>query len=150
MESVSKRWPLFPLRVLIGIGFILHGYAKLVRGPEHFAAVVAALGLPAPTATAWLTIAIEVGGGLAVLTGAFLRPTAVLLAGVMVTAIVGVHWQYGFSSVRLVEITRDGAHFGPVGYELALLYLVALAALAISEPTPWSIDDWLQRRTRSR
>lgn len=146
MDVRSTRWPLVPLRAVIGFGFIMHGHAKLVRGPEHFAAVVAALGLPAPTVTAWLTIAVELVGGVAVLAGAFLRPAAVVLAGVLVTAIVGVHWRYGFSSVRLVELGHDGARFGPVGYELALVYLAALAALAVSEPTAWSIDDRRRRR----
>jgi putative oxidoreductase len=146
MGSIWKRLPLVPLRVVIGVGFVMHGYAKLARGPEHFAAVVATLGLPAPTATAWLTIAIELGGGLAVLAGAFVRPVSVVLAGVLVTAIAGVHWRYGFSSVRLVELTHDGARFGPVGYELPLVYLAALAALALAEPTPGSVDDWRRRR----
>ena len=140
-----RRWSLVPLRVVLGVGFMIHGYAKLARGPEHFAAVVSALGLPAPTVTAWLTIAVEILGGLAVLAGAYLRPASLLLAVVMITAIIGVHWQYGFSSVRLVALTHDGARFGPVGYELALVYLVGLAALALSEPTPWSVDDWRKR-----
>lgn len=146
LDSITKRWALVPLRAVIGFGFMMHGYAKLSRGPEHFAAIISALGLPAPTATAWLTTAIEIVGGLAVVAGAFLRPTSLVLAAVLITAIIGVHWQYGFSSVRLVELTDDGARFGPVGYELALIYLVALGALAASEPTPLSLDLWRQRR----
>lgn len=35
-----------------------HGAAKLAHGPEHFAAVVAALGVPAPSAMATITIGI--------------------------------------------------------------------------------------------
>lgn len=138
----ANRIYLVPLRLVVGVGFLLHGEAKLARGAGQFAHVVDALGIPSPHAVAWITIAIEILGGLVVLLGAFTRATAVVLAGVLVTAIVGVHWQYGFSSVRLVEVTASGARFGPVGYELALLYLAALAALALGEPTPWSIDRW--------
>ena len=58
------------------------------------------------------------------------------------TAIARVHWQFGFSSVRSLELTDAGPRFGPVGYELALVYLAALAALALARPTPWSVDRW--------
>ena len=136
---------LVPLRLVIGIGFALHGEAKLVRGPEQFAHVLDALGVPMPHAAAWLTIVVEIVGGVAVIAGAYMRATAVVLALVLATAIVGVHWQYGFSSVRLIEITDAGARFGPVGYELALVDLAALAALALGEPTPWSVDRWRLR-----
>lgn len=145
MQVLPRCWALVPLRVLVGIGFILHGYAKLARGPAHFADVVATLGVPAPTMAAYLTIAVELVGGLAILAGGFVRATSVVLAAVMVTAIAGVHWPYGFSSVRLVALTEHGAQFGPVGYELPLLYIAALAALAISQPTPWSLDAWRVR-----
>jgi putative oxidoreductase len=141
---------LVPLRLVIGIGFVLHGQAKLARGPEQFADVLDALGVPLPHVAAWLTILVEIIGGLAVIAGAYRRATAVVLAGVLATAIVGVHWQYGFSSVRLIEITDAGARFGPVGYELALVYLAALAALAVGEPTPWSIDRWRKRKPTPR
>jgi putative oxidoreductase len=63
-------------------------------------------------------------------------------------ATAGVHLRYGFLAVRLVELGPDGAKFGPVGYELGLIYLAALTALALAAPTPWSIDAWrTSRRT---
>lgn len=141
-----KAWALLPLRLAIGAGLFLHGYAKLTHGPEHFAAVVAALGLPAPGVAAALVIAIELATGAALLAGVFVRPAALLAVPVIATAIVGVHLRYGFLSVRLVELTHDGAKFGPVGYELGLVYLGALIALAASEPTAWSIDRWRAAR----
>jgi len=51
-----------------------HGFAKLSQGPEAFAAILHAIGVPAPHLMAWLTILIEVLGGLAVLLGAFVPP----------------------------------------------------------------------------
>jgi putative oxidoreductase len=62
--------------------------------------------------------------------GLFVAPLSVPLALVMLTAMVLVHLPYGFSSVRLKAIGATGAEFGPVGYELNLLYLAALVALA--------------------
>jgi uncharacterized membrane protein YphA (DoxX/SURF4 family) len=53
-------------------------------------------------------------------------------------------------SVRLIELTDAGARFGPVGYELPLLYLVALVSLAANEPGPCSVDRWRRARTHAR
>lgn len=140
MTAALQRWALVPLRLVLGWGFVAHGYAKLARGPAHFVAIVDALGTPAPAVAAWAVIVVELAGGLALLAGAFVRPVSVALAVVLMTALVLVHLPFGFSSVRLVEVTAAGARFGPVGYELSLVYLVALAALAASAPTPWSVD----------
>jgi putative oxidoreductase len=67
---------------------------------------------------------------------------------VMLTALFRVHLQYGFSSVRLKSITSAGAVFGPIGYEMNLLYIVALLALAAADPTPLSFDYWRMARRR--
>src|SRR5690348_18165533 len=55
-------WALLPLRLVIGFGFAVHGYAKLSRGPASFAAIVSALGFPAPLFTAWATSLLELAG----------------------------------------------------------------------------------------
>jgi putative oxidoreductase len=74
MNEIRKaslaRWAPIPLRLIVGYGFMQHGFAKLFRGPEAFAAILHAIGMPAPHLMAWLTILIEVFGGLAVLLGA--------------------------------------------------------------------------------
>src|SRR5258708_24669544 len=64
------RWAPIPLRLIVGYGFMQHGFAKLSKGPEAFAAILHAVGVPAPHLMAWLTILTEVFGGLAVLLGA--------------------------------------------------------------------------------
>jgi putative oxidoreductase len=46
-----------------------HGFAKLSRGPDTFAAILQGMGVPAPHIMAWLTILTELLGGLAVLLG---------------------------------------------------------------------------------
>ena len=42
------RWAPIPLRLIVGYGFMEHGYAKILKGPEHFVAIVHAMGVPAP------------------------------------------------------------------------------------------------------
>jgi len=142
----TDRWPLVPLRLIIGFGFAAHGYAKLARGPEHFADILAAMGIPAPGVTAWLTTLVELAGGIGLMLGAGVVAFAVPLGAIMATAMVGVHLRYGFSSIRLTGLTDAGATFGPVGYELNLVYLAGLVALALSGPSPLSIDRWLAAR----
>ena len=71
LRSTLRRWSPLPLRMIVGYGFIAHGYAKIANGPEHFAASLHALRAPASHAMAWATIAFEVIGGFAVLAGAF-------------------------------------------------------------------------------
>jgi putative oxidoreductase len=141
-------WALLPLRLMIGFGFAAHGYAKLARGPASFAAIVSALGLPAPLFTAWATSLLEFAGGLLMMMGAFVVPLSLPLAAIMATAMFGVHFRYGFSSIRLKALSGAGAEFGPPGYELNLLYLVGIATLALAGPGPFSIDRWLESRKR--
>ena len=71
------------------------------------------------------------------------------LAAVMLTAMFNVHLRYGFSSVRLLEVTDAGARFGPVGYEMTLLYLAGLATLALGGPGRLSLDHWLKTRNNT-
>ncbi len=145
----SRRWALLPLRLLVGYGFVAHGYAKLARGPAAFAAILTAMGIPAPLPVAWATSLLELMGGLAVMLGAAVAPVSVPLIVVMATALFGVHARYGFSSIRLKSLSAAGAVFGPVGYELNLLYIAALAALALAGPSPFSIDRWIDDRRRA-
>jgi putative oxidoreductase len=139
-------WALLPLRLVIGFGFAAHGYAKLARGPAAFAAILSAIGIPAPGLTAWVTSLLELGGGIAIMLGAAVLPVSLPLIVVMVTAMFGVHLRYGFSSIRLKAFSDAGAQFGPIGYELNLIYIAALVALALGGSGPLSVDRWIERR----
>jgi putative oxidoreductase len=139
------RWAPIPLRLIVGYGFMEHGYAKVLRGPEHFVAIVHAMGVPAPELMAWATILIELLGGLAVLAGALIPLISVPMAAVLLVAAVTVHLPYGFSSIKLQAITDHGAQFGQPGYETDLLYLAGLAALVLGGPGPLSVDGYLSR-----
>lgn len=126
----GRSWAL-PLRLIVGIGFMQHGYAKLARGPETFAAILQALHLPLAHWLAWATILVELLGGLAVLLGLFVPLAAIPMTIVLLVAIATVHWPNGFSSIKLEAVTAAGAHFGQPGYETDLLYLAGLAALVL-------------------
>lgn len=146
----AQRWAALPLRLIVGYGFVAHGYAKLLHGPEHFAAILQGLGVPAPGIMAWATILIELLGGFAVLAGAFVPLVSIPMAVVMVVAAVSVHLPYGFSSIKLQAITVAGPQFGKPGYEVDLLYLACLAALVLGGSGPFAVDGllirWLDRK----
>jgi len=111
----ARRWAILPVRLMVGFGFAAHGFAKLGRGPEHFAVILHALGVPAPVFAAWATSLLELAGGLCLIAGLAVVPLAGPLGVVMLTAMFGVHLRYGFSSIRLLAVTSEGATFGPIG-----------------------------------
>jgi putative oxidoreductase len=145
-RSPIARWAPIPLRLIVGYGFMEHGFAKLARGADAFPAILLALGVPAPHLMGWLTILVEILGGLAVLVGALVPLASIPMAAVLLVAIVTVHLPYGFSSIKLQAVTAAGAQFGPPGFETDLLYLACLAALVLGGSGPFAIDGFLAKR----
>jgi putative oxidoreductase len=147
LSSMSPRsWGLLPLRVIVGVGFLAHGMAKWQRGPEKFAKLLQLIGTPSPLATAWLVTGLEVLGGIAIIIGACVALASIPLFVSMVVAMLTIHVHYGFSAVNTVGLTATGPVFGPPGYEINLLYMCALAALAVAGPGALSVDQWLRSR----
>ena len=146
VRSSVAAWAPVPLRLIVGSGFMEHGYAKLARGPEAFAAILHAMNVPAPHFMAWLTILTELIGGLAVLLGAFVPLVSLPMAAVLAVAMLTVHLPYGFSSIKLLSVVSGRTQFGPPGYELDLLYLACLAALVIGGSGPLSLNAYTWRR----
>src|SRR6266481_5736450 len=144
------RWSPIPLRLIVGYWFMQHGFAKLSREPDTFAAILQGMGVPAPHLMAWLTILTELLGGLAVLLGAFVPLVSLPMAAVLFVAMLTVHLPYGFSSIKLLSVTSGRAQFGPPGYELDLLYLACLAALVLGGPGPLAIDRYLRKKWEPR
>lgn len=142
------RWAPIPLRLIVGYGFMAHGFAKLSRGPEAFANILHALGVPAAHLMAWVTILSEVFGGLAIILGAFVAYVSLPMAALLLVAMLTVHLPYGFSSIKLVAVTAAGPQFGPPGYECNLLYLACLATLVLGGSGPLAIDGFLKKRQR--
>jgi len=145
-RSPLARWAPIPLRLIVGFGFMQHGFAKMSRGPDAFAAILHALGVPAPHFMAWVSILIELLGGLTVLVGAFLPLASIPLAILLLVAVFTVHLPNGFSSIKLIGVTAGVPQFGPVGYEVNVLYLACLAALVLGGAGPFALDAFLQAR----
>ncbi len=141
-------WAPIPLRLIVGYGFMEHGFAKLARGSDAFATILHAMGVPAPHVMAWSTILVEVLGGLAMLLGAFVALVSIPMAAVLLVAAFTVHLPYGFSSIKLMAVTAAGAQFGPPGYETDLLYLACLAALVLGGSGPLAIDGLIGKRRK--
>jgi putative oxidoreductase len=144
--SPIAHWAPIPLRLIVGYGFMEHGVAKLARGLDAFPAILQALGVPAPHFMGWLTILVELFGGLAVLLGALVLLASIPMAAVLLVAMITVHLPYGFSSIKLQAVTAAGAQFGPPGFETDLLYLACLAALVLGGSGPLAIDGLLAKR----
>src|SRR5215472_16486281 len=140
-------WAPIPLRLIVGYGFMEHGFAKLSRGPEAFAVILHTMGVPASHLMAWLTILTELIGGLAVLLGALVPLVSLPMAVVLFVAMLTVHLPYGFSSIKLLSVMSGRAQFGPPGYEIDLLYLACLAALVLGGSGPMAIDHYLGKTT---
>src|SRR5215813_6765336 len=107
-RSALARWAPIPLRLIVGYGFMQHGLSKMSRGPEAFATILQALGVPAPHFMAWVSILTELFGGLMVLAGAFVTLASIPMAILLLTAIFTVHLSNGFSSVKLIAVTAAG------------------------------------------
>jgi len=142
---VPASWYAIPLRLIVGFGFIQHGYAKLARGPEEFIGILHAMGLPGSFLMGWLTIIVELLGGLLILMGALIPLATLPMMIVLLVAIITVHLPNGFSSIQLLSFDAAGAHFGQPGYETDLLYLASLLALGFGGPGPLSVDGRLNR-----
>jgi putative oxidoreductase len=143
---VPVRWALVPLRLIVGFGFLTHGWAKWSRGPAGFARLLAQIGVPLPQLTAWVVTLTEIVGGIALLLGALVALASVPLIVSMLVAMVTVQGRFGFSSVNTIGLTPAGPVFGPPGYEINLLYIGALLVLALAGPSTWSVDEWVGRR----
>ena len=144
-KALKSQWALLPLRLVIGFGFMAHGWAKLSRGPSGFAKLLTQIGAPLPEATAWVSTFVELLGGLAIFVGAFVEVVSVPLIVMMLVAMFTVHLRYGFSSVNTIGLTEDGPQFGPPGYEVNLLYIAGLVSLILGGAGALSVDRLLSR-----
>jgi len=131
------------LRLVVGYGFLAHGLAKWSKGPEVFAGILQATGVPLPHLMAWVTIATEFAVGIAFLVGAFVPLVSIPAIVLLLVATFSVHLPYGFLTIKLMSVNNGRAQFGPPGYECNLLYISCIVALALMGPTPWSIDNYL-------
>jgi len=138
MKTMWTDRGLLLLRVALGVVFVMHGWQKLfVLGHAGVAGFLSQIGVPFPAVSAVLLTAVELGGGLAILAGAFTRVASALTASAMLVASVTVHLPNGF--------------FMPTGYEYTLTLLLASLALALTGPGAYSVNaklfGWRESQT---
>ena len=136
-----EKWGALILRVVIGFGFMAHGWAKLSRGPAGFEKLLVQTGVPLAHIMAWLVPFVELLGGLALILGFFVTITAIPLIITMLVAMFTVQIHYGYSSVKTIGLTPQGPLFGPPGYEINLLYIAGLAALMFNDDGRYSLHN---------
>jgi putative oxidoreductase len=141
-----QRWVPIPIRIILGVGFMVHGWAKWSRGPAAFAELLRQAHVPLPLANAWLVTLLEIFGGLALLMGAFVAIVSVPLILSMLGAMFTVNIKFGFSAVNTIGLTPAGPQLGPPGYEINLLYIACLVVLILAGAGPLSIDALRSRR----
>lgn len=115
----TAPYAILVLRVALGILFLAHAGLKIfVFTPAGTAQFFGSLGLP--PALAYLTIAVELAGGVALIAGFFARIAAVALIPVLLGAIFTVHAAAGFF------FTNPNG-----GWEFPALWIAGLVAVAL-------------------
>lgn len=104
------------LRIAFGLIVMNHGWAKYSGGAAGVSGFFGGLGIPVPTAAAWLVIVVELIGGLCIVLGVLPRLWSLLFAIVMVVAIV------------LAKIP-GGEGFGSFELEFLLLFVAIYVAV---------------------
>lgn len=119
-EARTAPYAALLLRVTLGILFLAHAGLKLfVFTPAGTAGFFGKLGLPGWLA--YVTIAWEVIGGIALILGIWPRLAALALIPILLGAIATVHGPAGFF------FSNPGG-----GWEYLALWIVALVALALT------------------
>jgi putative oxidoreductase len=125
------------LRVALGAVFFPHGAQKVLGwfGGYGFAGTMGYFTdtMHIPALFAFLALAAEFAGSIALVLGLFTRVAALGIASVMAVAVATVHGQYGFF------MNWTGAQKGE-GFEYHILALAIAVALMIRGGGKWSAD----------
>jgi putative oxidoreductase len=134
----GDRWfdvGMLVLRLGFGLGFLVyHGWAKIVGGPERWAAVgsaVSHIGIHfGHTFFGFMAAVAEAVGGVCVAAGFLFRPAAILIAITMLMA----------TTQHLVTGR------GTPGHSFKNLWVAV--GIALIGPGRYSVDHWIERRRR--
>ena len=118
-------------RVLLGVLFLPAGFMKLM-GFAGTAGYIASVGLPLPEVAAALAIAIEIGGGAALLAGYHARLAAVVLAVFTVVSTVCFH--------NFWAMPADQAFVQQLMFFKNIAVVGGLLVLAAHGAGAWSLD----------
>lgn len=136
--STNTGFDTLAIRLAAGVIFTAHGAQKLFGwfggyGLEGTAGWMASIGLEPAYLLALMAGSAEFFGGLFLILGLLVRPSAIVLALTMIVAIVTVHLEHGlFMSNN--------------GYEFALSLLAISVALAIRGAGSISVDRQIQAK----
>jgi len=137
VESSLSQWGLVPLRIAVGLVFLMHGGQKLfVFGLAGTADIMGKLGIPMPTLAAAIVIAAELLGGLAIILGLYGRWAGAALAIEMLVAIPVARLSGGF--------------FAPYGFEFEFALLGACLTFAAFGTGGVSLDRLIAAARRPR
>src|SRR6266581_2002421 len=151
MSESLKQWAPLPLRLIIGFGFIYHGFPKIsAEGHQTFVATLSRIHVPAPGLMAWVAGVVEFVGGIALILGIFVTIACVLLSLDMLVALFKVHWVAGFSFMNFTGMGPNGPTFGLPGYEVNLLYIAGLVALIFGGAGALSFDGLRAKQQRTQ
>lgn len=136
--STNAGFDTLALRLAAGVIFTAHGAQKLFGwfggyGLEGTAGWMASIGIEPGYLMALMAGSAEFFGGLFLILGLLVRPSAIVLALTMVVAIVTVHLEHGlFMSNN--------------GYEFALALLAISVGLAVRGAGSLSLDSTIQQK----
>ena len=118
--STGVDLALLLVRIALGVVFVMHGWQKVTTiGHAGFAGMLASMGVPFAPAFAAIVLAVEIGGGLAMLAG-------LLLAVNMLVAGSLVHLKNGF--------------FLPTGFEFTFVLMLISLAITAAGAGAYSLD----------
>ncbi|MDR6943158.1 DoxX family protein [Mucilaginibacter pocheonensis] len=140
MKNNYMYWSPLCLRLIVGFGFMAHGWAKISRGTAGFEKLLIQTGVPMPHLMSIVAPYTELIGGFLILIGLFTRWVSIPLIISMLVAMLTVNIHYGFSSIKTIGLTPAGPLFGPPGYEINLLYIACLLSLMITGAGALSVD----------
>ena len=129
-ESRAATAGLTLLRMTAGVILAAHGWEKLV-GYQEWHDNVAGMGLPLPAVMAALSIAAELGGGVALVLGLLTRVAALGIVVNMAVAIATVHFSHGL-------FARDNGFEYPLLLLVTGLFFMLRGAGAVSLDAMWS------------
>jgi putative oxidoreductase len=119
------------VRVIVGAMFLMHVSGKFKAGADAIATnIFAKNGLEPALTWAYVTMGLELVGGICLIVGLFTRFFAAALAIEMLIALIAVHFAKGYAA-------------GGGGYEYVLLIGAACFLIAIRGGGPYSIDRYL-------
>lgn len=141
MNGLARYAPL-PLRLVLGLAFLYHGVPKVftAEGNQMFQGMLQQIGVPAPGLMSYAVGLAEVASGVALLLGVLVTVASGLMIVNMLVAMFTVHLPHGFNFMNITGMTEQGPQFGMPGYEVNLLFIAGLAALAMWGPGALSLS----------